>query len=321
MIDDPKRRGLGRGLAALMGDTTPKEGGAGGDGAAPRGGVREVPIEQLRPNPYQPRKLFDQAALDDLARSLKDKGVLQPLLVRRVKAASPEGATYEIIAGERRWRAAQIAKLHAVPVVIKDISDRDALEIGLIENVQREDLNPLEEAGAFQRLTEEFGYSAEQIAQVIGKSRSHVANISRLLSLPVPVRDLIAAGRLTAGQARPLIGHPLAVQLAQRIAEGQLTVRQVEKLVAVGREVGGEGDAARAKGGRPPSSPAAKPAGDAAAAKKDADTLAFERGLTAALGLKAEIEGEPGNPEAGRLVLHYQTLEQLDDLAKKLSRR
>ncbi|MFC3675514.1 ParB/RepB/Spo0J family partition protein [Ferrovibrio xuzhouensis] len=322
MIDDPKRRGLGRGLAALMGDTVPKDGSGAGEGAAagPRGGTREVPIEQLRPNPYQPRKMFNPEALDELARSLKDKGVLQPLLVRRVKAGSAEGATYEIIAGERRWRAAQIAKLHAVPVVIKEISDRDALEIGLIENVQREDLNPLEEAGAFQRLTEEFSYSADQIAQVIGKSRSHVANISRLLQLPKAVRDMIGAGKLTAGQARPLIGHPLAEQLAQRIAEGALTVRQVEKLVAVGREVGGLGDAARAKGGRPASAPSAKPAGDAAV-KKDADTLAFERGLTAALGLRAEIEGEAGNPEAGRLVLHYQSLEQLDDLAKKLSRR
>src|SRR3546814_6856829 len=154
MIDDPKRRGLGRGLAALMGDTTPKEGGEGA-AAGPRGGTREVPIEQLRPNPYQPRKMFNPEALDELARSLKDKGVLQPLLVRRVKAGSAEGATYEIIAGERRWRAAQIAKLHAVPVVIKEISDRDALAIGLIENVQRADLNPLEEAGAFQQPSSE----------------------------------------------------------------------------------------------------------------------------------------------------------------------
>jgi ParB family chromosome partitioning protein len=306
-----------------MGDTVPKDGAAGeGAAAGPRAGQREVPIEQLRPNPYQPRKMFNPEALEELARSLKDKGVLQPLLVRRVKDATGGAAAYEIIAGERRWRAAQIAKLHAVPVVIKEISDRDALEIGLIENVQREDLNPLEEAGAFQRLTEEFNYSADQIAQVIGKSRSHVANISRLLQLPKAVREMIGRGQLTAGQARPLIGHPLAEQLAQRIAEGALTVRQVEKLVAVGREVGGAGAAARAKGGRPAAAPssAAKPANDAPV-KKDADTLAFERGLTAALGLKAEIEGEPGNPEAGRLVLHYQSLEQLDDLAKKLSRR
>lgn len=311
MIDDPKRRGLGRGLAALMGEPAPGSEAAAARG--PAGGVREVPIEQLKPNPYQPRKTFPKEALEELAQSIKAKGILQPLLVRRAK----DGQGYEIIAGERRWRASQIAKLHAVPVVIKEISDRDAVEIGLIENLQREDLNAMEEAGAFLQLADEFGYSQDQIAQVIGKSRSHVANITRLRQLPKAVVQMIVDGKLSAGQARPLIGHPLAAELAQRIVEGQLTVRQVEKLVAVGREVGTP--AAAKKGGRPTSASVKKPAVDVA--KKDADTLAFERGLTAALGLKAEIEGEPGNPEAGRLVLHYQSLEQLDDLAKKLSRR
>ena len=309
MIDDPKRRGLGRGLAALMGEPAPGSEAAAARGAA--GGVREIPIEQLKPNPYQPRKFFQKEALEELAQSIRAKGVLQPLLVRRAK----DGTGYEIIAGERRWRAAQIAKIHAVPVVIKEISDRDAVEIGLIENLQREDLNPMEEAGAFLQLADEFKYSQDQIAQVIGKSRSHVANILRLLQLPKPVVAMIIEGKLTSGQARPLIGHPLAEQLAQRIVEGQLTVRQVEKLVAVGREVGTP--AAVKKGGRPPSAPKPK----TAPAGKDADTLAFERGITAALGLKAEIEAEPGKPEAGRLVLHYQTLEQLDELAKKLSKR
>ena len=313
MIDDPKRRGLGRGLAALMGEPAP-----GSDGAAARagaGGVREVPIEQLKPNPYQPRKIFQKEALEELAQSIKAKGILQPLLVRRAK----DGQGYEIIAGERRWRASQIAKIHAVPVVIKDISDRDAVEIGLIENLQREDLNAMEEAGAFLKLSEEFGYSQDQIAQVIGKSRSHVANILRLLQLPKTVVQLIIDGKLTAGQARPLIGHALAADLAQRIVEGQLTVRQVEKLVAVGREIGTP--AAAKKGGRPAGATAKTPAAATPGAAKDADTLAFERGLTAALGLKVEIEGEPGNAEAGRLVLHYRKLEQLDELAKKLSRR
>jgi len=311
MIDDPKRRGLGRGLAALMGEPAP-----GSDAAAARSasaGVREIPIEQLKPNPYQPRKVFNKEALEELAQSIKSKGVLQPLLVRRAK----DGQGYEIIAGERRWRASQLAKIHAVPVVIKEITDRDAVEIGLIENLQREDLNPVEEAGAFLQLSEEFGYSQDQIAQVIGKSRSHVTNILRLLQLPKPVIQLVITGKLTAGQARPLIGHPLAEQLAQRIIEGQLTARQVEKLVAVGREVGSL--AAVKKGGRPPAS-AAKPK-PATPAGKDADTLAFERGLAAALGMKVEIEGEPGNPEAGRLVVHYRKLEQLDELAKKLSKR
>ncbi|MFN4163239.1 MAG: ParB/RepB/Spo0J family partition protein [Ferrovibrio sp.] len=311
MIDDPKRRGLGRGLAALMGETPGKDGEA---AAAPRG-LREIPIEQLKPNPYQPRKTFVREQLEELAQSIKEKGVLQPLLVR--KSATP--GNYEIIAGERRWRAAQIAKLHTLPAVVKEISDRDALEIGLIENLQREDLNAVEEAGAFLKLTDEFGYSAEQIAQVIGKSRSHVANIMRLLQLPRPVVQMITDGKLSAGQARPLIGHPLAEQLAQRIVEGSLSVREVEKLVAVGKAVAA-GPSGK-KPGRPPSSAAAKKPGDEAAAKKDADTLAFERGLAAALGLKVEVEGEPGNPEAGRLILHYQKLEQLDELAKKLSRR
>jgi ParB family chromosome partitioning protein len=311
MIDDPKRRGLGRGLAALMGETPGKDGEA---TAAPRG-LREIPIEQLKPNPYQPRKTFVREQLEELAQSIKEKGVLQPLLVR--KSATP--GNYEIIAGERRWRAAQIAKLHTLPAVVKEISDRDALEIGLIENLQREDLNAVEEAGAFLKLTDEFGYSAEQIAQVIGKSRSHVANIMRLLQLPKSVVQMITEGRLSAGQARPLIGHPLAEQLAQRIIEGSLSVREVEKLVAVGKAVAA-GPSGR-KPGRPPSSSAAKKPTDEAAAKKDADTLAFERGLAAALGLKVEVEGEPGNPEAGRLIVHYRRLEQLDELAKKLSRR
>ena len=312
MIDDPKRRGLGRGLAALMGEPAPGSEAAAARNAA--GGVREIPIEQLKPNPYQPRKVFNKEALEELAQSIKSKGVLQPLLVRRAK----DGQGYEIIAGERRWRAAQLAKIHAVPVVIKEITDRDAVEIGLIENLQREDLNAVEEAGAFLQLSEEFGYSQDQIAQVIGKSRSHVTNILRLLQLPKPVIALVITGKLTAGQARPLIGHPLAEQLAQRIIEGRLTAREVEKLVAVGRAVGTP--AAAKKGGRPAGS-TAKPAKDATPTRKDADTLAFERGLAAALGMKVEIESEAGNAEAGRLIVHYQKLEQLDELAKKLSKR
>lgn len=315
MIDDPKRRGLGRGLAALMGEPAPGSEAAAARTAAAAGGVREIPIEQLKPNPYQPRKVFNKDALEELAQSIKAKGVLQPLLVRRAK----DGQGYEIIAGERRWRASQLAKIHAVPVVIKEITDRDAVEIGLIENLQREDLNPVEEAGAFLQLSEEFGYSQDQIAQVIGKSRSHVTNILRLLQLPKSVITLVITGKLTAGQARPLIGHPLAEQLAQRIIEGQLTARQVEKLVAVGREVGTP--QAAKKGGRPAGAAKPKAANESAPMRKDADTLAFERGLAAALGMKVEIEAEPGNPEAGRMIVHYRKLEQLDELAKKLSRR
>ncbi|HLT77172.1 MAG TPA: ParB/RepB/Spo0J family partition protein [Ferrovibrio sp.] len=311
MTDDPKRRampakGLGRGLAALMGDSAPAKAAA---DAEPRG-VREIPIEQLRPNPHQPRKLFRKEALEELAQSIREKGILQPLLLRR----AGDGQGFEIIAGERRWRAAQIARLHAVPAVIKEITDRDAVEIGLIENVQREDLNPMEEAAAFRQLANQFGYSQDQIAQVIGKSRSHVANVMRLLQLPPPVIKLIIEGRLAAGQARPLIGHPLAETIAQRIVEGNLSARDVERLVA-GRgpaKGGGSGGGTRA--------PSSGGSSSATPARKDADTLAFERSLTNALGLRAEVEQEPGKPESGRLVLHFQSLEQLDLLAKKLSR-
>jgi len=314
MIDDPKKRlpekrGLGRGLAALMGD-----GGATGSASdnAPRGALRELPIEQLMPNPYQPRLMFDATAIASLAASIKERGVLQPLVVRR---SAKQGGMYEIIAGERRWRAAQIAQLHHVPAVVKEIDDRQALEIGIIENVQREDLNPMEEAQAYRRLTTEFGYSAETVADAIGKSRSHVANILRLLTLPESVIRLIIDGALSAGQARPLIGHPEAANLAKQIADGKLTARQAETMAKIGKAVSGESGAN--KGGRPAKPGAAQAA---APAKKDADTLAFERSLSQALGLVVEIEAQ-ANSESGRLILSYRTLEQLDDLAKKLSRR
>ncbi len=318
MIDDPKKRladaagakrGLGRGLAALMGD-----GGATGapTDAAPRGGLRELPIEQLMPNPYQPRQTFNAEALASLAASIKERGVLQPLVVRRSTA---KAGMYEIIAGERRWRASQMAQLHHVPAVVKEIDDRQALEIGIIENVQRQDLNAMEEAQAYRRLTDEFGYTADAIADAIGKSRPHVANTLRLLALPESAIKLIIDGKLTAGQARPLIGHPQAAELALQIADGKLTARQAESMAKIAKAVGG-GTAA-------PKTP--KPGGSSTAAptapkKKDADTLAFERSLSQALGLVVEVEvGE--DHESGRLIINYRRLEQLDDLAKKLSRR
>ncbi len=313
MIDDPKKRlpekprGLGRGLAALMGDA-PSPAAA---SAEPRGGLREYPIEQLIANPYQPRKIFDAQALATLADSIKQRGVLQPLVIRR---AAGKAGMYEIIAGERRWRAAQLAKLHSIPAVLREIDDRQALEIGIIENVQREDLNAIEEAAAYRRLRDEFAYSPEMIAEAVGKSRSHIANTLRLLQLPEDVVRMISDGEITAGQARPLIGHPDAAQIAQRIRQGQLSARQAENLVKLSRAGAGNAGA----GPRPRS--AAAPAA-AAANKKDADTLAFERNVTQALGLKVEVEADGQGGEAGRLVIHYQTLEQLDDLARRLSRR
>lgn len=321
MIDDPKKRlgempakrGLGRGLAALMGD-------GGGAGAAAgeagsRGGLRELPIEQLMPNPYQPRKTFDATAIAALAASIKERGVLQPLVVRRSLA---KAGMYEIIAGERRWRASQMAQLHHLPAVVKEIDDRQALEIGIIENVQREDLNPLEEAQAYRRLTDEFAYTPESIAEAIGKSRSHVANTLRLLQLPDSVVQLLIDGTLTAGQARPLIGHPQAAELARQIAEGKLTARQAENMAKVSKAVQAGDTAADGKVPKPGGS--ASSGNAVAPKKKDADTLAFERSLSQALGLVVEVEvGEDG--ESGRLILNYRRLEQLDDLAKKLSRR
>lgn len=327
MIDDPKKRlpekprGLGRGLAALMGDAPSPAAAASGAAAEPRGALREYPIEQLMANPYQPRKSFDAEALATLAESIKQRGVLQPLVIRR---AAGKPGLYEIIAGERRWRAAQLAKLHSIPAVLREIDDRQALEIGIIENVQREDLNAIEEALAYRRLNDEFAYTAEMIADAVGKSRSHVANTQRLLQLPEAVVRMITEGQITAGQARPLIGHPDAVQIAQRIQQGQLSARQAENLVKLSRVGAGNAGAGprprapEASGGKPAASSAGSSGGPAA--RKDADTLAFERSVTQALGLKVEIDAEAGG-EAGRLVIHYQTLEQLDDLAKKLSRR
>ena len=329
MIDDPKKRlpetlagaapmkrGLGRGLAALMGD-----GGGSGNAAAdaaPRSGLRDLPIEQLMPNPFQPRTQFDADALAALAASIKERGVLQPLVVRRSQS---KPGMYEIIAGERRWRASQMAQLHHLPAVIKEIDDRQALEIGIIENVQREDLNPMEEAKAYRRLTDEFGYSADTIAEAIGKSRSHVANTLRLLQSPDSVVQLLTEGKLSAGQARPLIGHPQAASLALQIAEGKLTARQAESMAKIGKSLGSAGNAGGDAAAKPskPATGSGSPA-TAAPKKKDPDTLAFERGLSHALGLVVEVEvGEDG--ESGRLIISYRRLEQLDDLAKKLSRR
>ncbi len=319
MIDDPKKRlpekprGLGRGLAALMGDAPAS---AAAPAADPRGALRDYPIEQLIANPYQPRKIFDADALATLAQSIKQRGVLQPLVIRR---AAGKPGVYEIIAGERRWRAAQLAKLHTVPAVLREIDDRQALEIGIIENVQREDLNAIEESSAYRRLRDEFAYTTEMIAEAVGKSRAHIANTLRLLQLPEDVVRMISEGEITAGQARPLIGHPQASQIALRIRQGQLSAREAENLVKLSRA----GSSNAGAGPRPRSAGVAEPAPPPPAAKparKDADTLAFERDVTQALGLKVEVEADPKG-ETGRMVIHYQTLEQLDDLARRLSRR
>lgn len=290
MVDEPKKRGLGRGLSALLGEpvsavTAP---------VAAENGVRQLPIEKLRPGRYQPRRHFAQEAIDDLTRSVQEKGILQPLLVR------PLGDdAYEIIAGERRWRAAQAAMLHEVPVMIRSMDDREALEMALIENLQRQDLSPLEEAEGFRRLMDEFSHTQEELARVLGKSRSHVANMMRLLALPEPVRALLEQGALTAGHARALLTATDPISLAETVVRDGLNVRQTEKLA----QMAGAGDA-KAK-----TKSAAKP-------EKDTDVIALERSLSSLLGLHVTIQG---HGQGGSLAIQYNSLEQLDGIIARLS--
>ena len=289
-----KRTGLGRGLAALFGEES--------DDYATLDKVRagkNVPIEHIHPNKRQPRQIFQAEALESLAASIAANGILQPVLVRR----HPERASeFEIVAGERRWRAAQMAKLHEVPVVIRDLSDDQSLELALVENVQRQDLSPIEEAEGYFRLVEEFKHTQEALAKTIGKSRSHIANTLRLLNLPDPVQDMIVEGKLSAGHGRALLSAKDPLVLAQKIAAQGLNVRQTERLVQNEREP--EGDKPRA------------PKAAASARAKDPDTLALERDLTALLGLKVTIEFEG---QGGSVTIHYQTLEQLDDVLHRLN--
>jgi ParB family chromosome partitioning protein len=278
-------RGLGRGLSALIGDeATPAKG-------EPPRAQRTVPTAFLRPNRFQPRKTFEQEELRDLAASIRDKGVLQPILVRPVAG---DANVFEIVAGERRWRAAQLAKVHDVPVVVREMNDGEALELAIVENVQREDLNAIEEAAAYHELMDRFSYTQERVADEVGKSRSHIANTVRLLKLPEPVKAMIRDGRLSAGHARTLIGLADPEARAKEIVEGALNVRQAE-------------EKAKSKSGTPPKQ-----------RSKDADTKALESSLSNTLGLKVEIvdKGKKG----GELKVRYRTLEQLDDLIRRLSK-
>ncbi|HQF31940.1 MAG TPA: ParB/RepB/Spo0J family partition protein [Hyphomicrobiales bacterium] len=284
MTDEGPRRRLGRGLAALIGEVDTEVGAI--DRARTQ---RRLPIEFLRPNPRNPRKSFGEEDLADLTRSIKERGVVQPILVR---PATDGSDGYEIIAGERRWRAAQRAGLHEVPVYVQEVSDREALELAIIENVQRADLNPLEEAAGYEQLMAEFGYSQTELADVIGKSRSHIANTIRLTKLPEKVRGFIAEGKLTAGHARTLVTLPDPEAAAVRIVEAGLNVREAEALAQ-----------AEAK-------PAAKRKID-----KDADTKALERRLSEVLGLRVEIAHKG---KGGEVKIRYRTLEQLDDVCRRL---
>ena len=293
---------LGRGLASLIGDPPPALAAVAEPGLPPHGEQRLVGIDQVRPGRLNPRKDFREEDLAELADSIRQKGLVQPIVVR------PDAATggYEIVAGERRWRAAQRAGLHQIPAIVRDLADQDVLELAIIENVQRADLNAIEEASGYRELIERFAYTQDRLAEVIGKSRSHLANTLRLLKLPDRVQGFVSAGKLTAGHARALVGREDAEALAERIIEGALTVRDVEALVQGG-----------------PGGPAGADAGSSAAGagrrvrEKDPDTKAFEKELTDALGLKVEIKR--GSGESGLLTIKYGNFDQLDYIKARLT--
>lgn len=288
-----ERRGLGRGLSALMADVHL----AGPEHMATvRKAELHVPVDKLEPNPQQPRLDFRQDELDSLADSIRQKGVIQPLIVRR----KPGRDTYEIVAGERRWRAAQLAQLHEVPVVVRELSDTEVLEVAIIENIQRADLNAIEEALGFRQLMTRFGHTQEKLAEALSKSRSHVANLLRLLTLPDDVQDLVRDGKLSAGHARALIGSPKASELAAQIVAKGLSVREVERLM-------------KAQESAKPSSPKASTGAD-----KDADTRALEGDLSANLRMPVRIEHASGS-ESGELVIRYGSLDDLDRLCRILT--
>ena len=298
MSADPKRRGLGRGLSALLGEEQLDE--APPPAGSPTRSPRLLPVEQLRPSRFQPRRQMDDAGLQELAASIAERGVLQPVLARRLDG---QNAAYEIIAGERRWRAAQLAQLHEIPVLVRTFTDREAQEVALVENLQRQDLSPLEEAEGYRRLMQDHGHTQEDVARGVGKSRSHIANTLRLLTLPDGVRLLLEEGKLSAGHARALLACAEPEQAARSVVERGLNVRQTEALAGAER-------GAAAPESRPQPAPPA--------ATKDPDTAALERDLTALLGLAVEIRFR-GTGGSGALVLKYATLDQLDDILHRLS--
>jgi ParB family chromosome partitioning protein len=283
----PKSR-LGRGLASLIGEPA-----ATGGRLPAEGEQRLVAIEQIRAGRLNPRKEFREGELAELAESIRQKGLVQPILVR----PDPETGGYEIVAGERRWRASQKAGLHTLPVIVRELSDQEVLELAIIENVQRADLNPIEEATGYHELVERFGYTQERLAEVIGKSRSHLTNTVRLLRLPDSVQAMLREGKLTAGHARTLVGREDAERLAETIVLGGLSVREAEQLVQAGGAEAGGGAARRTR-------------------DKDPDTRAFEKELSDTLGLKVEIKRGAG--ESGLLTIKFANFDQLDYIRTRL---
>jgi ParB family chromosome partitioning protein len=293
MADDASRSRLGRGLAALIGEVS-----AEASSERPRG-QRRLPTGALRPNARNPRRVFSDTELDELVASLRERGIIQPIVARSMRGAND---SYEIIAGERRWRAAQRAGLHEVPVVIIEATDAEALQIAIIENVQRADLNPLEEADGYRALMDEFHNNQEDIARIIGKSRSHVANTLRLLKLPETVKAHIHSGKLSAGHARMLIGQPNAEQLAEEIVSRGLNVRQVEALARETGQKHGKGNGRQSH----------------ARAKKNADVVALEKRLADSLGLVVSIDD---GARGGTLTIRYRNHDQLDEVLRRLERK
>jgi ParB family chromosome partitioning protein len=290
-MNQVQKRRLGRGLAALIGDDSVDETIMESSQMAPeiKSALRQIPVSDIVANPLNPRKVFAQEELDNLARSIRDKGLLQPLVVRPGKI----NGTYEIVAGERRWRASQMAQVHDVPVLIRNLDDRETLEIALIENIQRADLNPLEEASAYKQLIDMYDYTQLQLAEGLGKSRSHIANMLRLLTLPKAVLEQIDKGLLTAGHARALVATDNASELAEQIIKLGMSVRQVEDLTRSG--------------------PVRK---KTPKIEKDNDTRAMEKQIAQAIGLSVDLahKGDKG----GTLTITYKTLEQLDEVCRRL---
>ena len=286
------KRGLGRGLSALMadmdlGDNPP---------SAPARDRMMIPIEQITANPDQPRRSFDPDALQELAASLRQRGVLQPLIVR---PHPQDKELFQIVAGERRWRAGQMAQLHEMPVIIREMSDTEVLEVAIIENIQRADLNAIEEAASFRQLMDRFGHTQEKLAEALNKSRSHIANLLRLLSLPDSVQDMVKDGKLSAGHARALITAPNAAQLARRVSEKGLSVRDTEEMVRKLSQTDGQ-----------------KPRKGSRTLAKDADTKALEADLGAHLKMRVQISH--AGTDGGQLTITYRDLDQLDELCQLL---
>lgn len=296
MADRRERRGLGRGLSALMADIDVASDNNPSDTETQPRPEAFIPIEQIEANPDQPRRTFSAEHLEELATSIAQRGVIQPLILRRHPEKSER---FQIVAGERRWRAAQMAQLHEVPAIVRDFDDTEVLEVAIVENIQRADLNPLEEASGYRQLMDRFGHTQEKMATALGKSRSHIANSLRLLNLPDDVQGYVVDGRLSAGHARALVAAENASDLARRIVEKGLSVRETEALT------------------RRSDKPDDTSARVTKSSAKDADTRVLERDLAAALGLKVSIDHRPGS-KGGRVTITYRSLEQLDDLSRRL---